>query len=276
MIGAARQQPGGQASVDMEWVPPLHPVWIAVPLVSLGALAFAPFLYAAIRRSSRLLGVWAAFYLVVAAAGVVLAGATSGNSVGNSAAGMLLICAAGGARYTSLQSASPRRDRWIRWRGYVWSANAVAALGPSPSSIRSWRVRQESGDLILLATKMTEGWSTLTMCRQASWPPCPVSIVRSLRESPMNVPTSGGSYPRRTYRSPSTYLLNSCATPKTASCSSLCSPIRVPLPESNHGVARLRRGTPSSAQLARGATAVSSVFRRTSSTSVGNPPSLAI
>ena len=94
----------------MEWVRPLHPVWIALPVVSLGILAFAPFLYAAIRRSSLLLGVWAAFYFAVGAAGLVLAGATSSDSVGNSVAGMLLICAAGGGavHVAAIRKPAPR------------------------------------------------------------------------------------------------------------------------------------------------------------------------
>lgn len=137
MIGVSRRQPvGGQADVDMEPVRPLHPVWIAVPLVSLGVLAFAPFLYAAIRRSSRLLGVWAAFYLAVGAAGIVLAGATSSNSVGNSVAGMLLICAAGGGavHVAAIRKPAPRsldavaRVRLERERRR--QARAVAVVDP--------------------------------------------------------------------------------------------------------------------------------------------------
>lgn len=76
---------------DMEDARPLNPVWIAVPLVTFGLAAFAPFLYAAIRRSSRLMGVWAALYLVAAVFWIALADASNGNSVGGGVAGMTAI-----------------------------------------------------------------------------------------------------------------------------------------------------------------------------------------
>jgi DNA uptake protein ComE-like DNA-binding protein len=71
--------------------------WAALPVVSLGILSWAPFLYAAARTGARKFKVATAIYLALAiVAGVMVAIAGNSNGSTSDAAGLLLILLAGG------------------------------------------------------------------------------------------------------------------------------------------------------------------------------------
>jgi hypothetical protein len=95
-FGTFTKRHGGGLSPGMDpgEVRPLNPAWIALPLLSLGFAAFAPLLYAAIRRSSRRLGVCAALYLVADLVFVALSSVSKSHSAGGGVAGAGIICIA--------------------------------------------------------------------------------------------------------------------------------------------------------------------------------------
>lgn len=130
---------GVAPSVDTAELQPLNPAWIALPLLTLGFATFAPFLYAAIRRSSRLLGVCATLYLVAYAGFVALAAATTSNSAGNglAGAGIISIVVGGTVHIAAIRKPTPRpldavarvrleRDRRRRARAIAGSDPGLA------------------------------------------------------------------------------------------------------------------------------------------------------
>jgi DNA uptake protein ComE-like DNA-binding protein len=91
--GGVQRPAGDPAPSDLERLPT---AWAAVPVLSLGILSWAPFLYAAVRTRARKFQIAAGIYLSLAiVAGVLVAASDHSHGALNELAGLLLIMLAG-------------------------------------------------------------------------------------------------------------------------------------------------------------------------------------
>jgi DNA uptake protein ComE-like DNA-binding protein len=99
---SAQAQRGAAEPQEVAQPEPLNLVWALVPLVSLGTLSWAPFLYATVRTGAQKFKIATGVYLSLSVvAGVLLAVAGHGHGGLNTFAGLLLILlAAAGCAHT--------------------------------------------------------------------------------------------------------------------------------------------------------------------------------
>ncbi len=99
---SAQAQRGAAEPQEVAQPEPLNLVWALVPLVSLGTLSWAPFLYATVRTGAQKFKIATGVYLSLSVvAGVLLAVAGHGHGGLNTLAGLLLILlAAAGCAHT--------------------------------------------------------------------------------------------------------------------------------------------------------------------------------